>query len=149
MTAFAGFLAEKVERYIELRRSLGFAFSKQASTLRAFIRYVERAELDGPLTRTMTSNFVLSFDGAANSRAVRHGVLRRFCEYLAIYDPRTEALEVEGDPAAADTQRGGVGFAHGGMQPHFAGNPPHGPDGGDADRAIGKHGVALGRSSQA
>jgi integrase len=93
MTAFAGFLAEKVERYIELRRSLGFAFSKQAGTLRAFVRYVERAELDGPLTRTMTSNFVLSFEGAANSRAVRHGVLRRFCEYLAIYDPRTEALE--------------------------------------------------------
>lgn len=93
MTALAGFLAEKVERYIELRRSLGFAFSKQASTLRAFVRYVERAELDGPLTRAMTSNFVLSFEGAANSRAVRHGVLRRFCEYLAIYDPRTEALE--------------------------------------------------------
>jgi len=40
MTAFAGFLAEKVERYIELRRSLGFAFSKQAGTLRAFVRYV-------------------------------------------------------------------------------------------------------------
>jgi integrase len=93
MTAFAGFLAEKVERYIELRRSLGYAFSKQASTLRAFVRYVERAELDAPLTRIMASNFVLSFDGAANSRAVRHGVLRRFCEYLAIYDPRTEALE--------------------------------------------------------
>ncbi len=93
MIAFAGFLAEKVERYIELRRSLGYAFGKQASTLRAFIRYVERAEFDGPLTRITASNFVLSFDGAANSRAVRHGVLRRFCEYLAIYDPRTEALE--------------------------------------------------------
>ena len=29
----------------------------------------------------------------ANGRAIRYGVLRRFCEYLAIYDPRTEALD--------------------------------------------------------
>ena len=51
MTIFAGFLSEKVERYIELRRSLGYAFDKQAGTLRAFVRHVERAELDGPATR--------------------------------------------------------------------------------------------------
>jgi integrase len=93
MTTFAGFLAEKVERYIDQRRALGYAFTKQAGALRAFVGYVERAELDGPLTQTMALNFVLSFGGAANSRAIRHGVLRRFCEYLAVYDPRTEALE--------------------------------------------------------
>jgi hypothetical protein len=84
MTDFARHLGERVERYIELRRSLGYAFNKQAGTLRAFVRYVERAELEGPLTRTMALNFVLSFGGAANSRAARHGVLRRFCGYLAI-----------------------------------------------------------------
>ncbi|WP_292442633.1 hypothetical protein [Mesorhizobium sp.] len=93
MTAFARFLGEKAERYIELRRSLGYAFSKQAGTLRAFVRCVERAQLDGPATRTMALDFALSFSGAANSRATRHGVLRRFYEYLAIYDVRTEALE--------------------------------------------------------
>jgi len=93
MTAFAGFLSEKAERYIELRRSLGYAFNKQAGTLRAFVRYVEQAELDAPATRAMALNFVLSFGGAANSRAIRHGVLRRFFEYLAVYDSRTEGLE--------------------------------------------------------
>ncbi|WP_249729421.1 hypothetical protein [Chelatococcus sp. YT9] len=93
MTAFARFLGEKAERYIELRHSLGYAFSKQAGTLRAFVRYVERAQLDGPATRTMALDFALSFGGAANSRATRHGVLRRFYEYLAVYDTRTEALE--------------------------------------------------------
>jgi integrase len=98
MTAFSRYLGEKVERYIEQRRSLGFAFSKQAGTLRAFVRYVERAELDGPLTRTMALNFVLSFGGAANGRAIRHGVLRRFCEYLAIYAPQTEALDPRAFP---------------------------------------------------
>ena len=41
----------------------------------------------------MALDFVLSFGGAANSRAIRHGVLRRFYEYMAVYDPRTEALE--------------------------------------------------------
>jgi integrase len=86
-------LSEKVERYIELCRSLGYSFKKQAGTLRAFVRHVECRELDGPLTRDMALNFVLSFGGAANSRAVRHGVLRRFCEYLAVYDARTEALD--------------------------------------------------------
>jgi integrase len=93
MTAFAAFLCEKVERYIELRRCLGYAFNKQAGTLRAFVRYVERAQLDAPATRTMALDFVLSFGGATNSRAVRHGVLRRFYGYLAVYDRRTEALE--------------------------------------------------------
>ena len=41
----------------------------------------------------MAQDFVLSFRGAANGRAVRHGVLRQFYEYLALYDARTEALE--------------------------------------------------------
>ncbi|WP_292530414.1 tyrosine-type recombinase/integrase [Mesorhizobium sp.] len=93
MTAFARFLGEKAERYIELRHSLGYAFSKQAGTLRAFVRYVERAQLVAPATRTMALDFALSFGGAANSRVTRHGVLRQFYEYLAVYDVRTEALE--------------------------------------------------------
>jgi integrase len=93
VTAFAASIGEKAEHYIELRRSLGYAFNKQAGTLRAFVRFVERAQLDAPATRTMALDFVLSFGGAANSRAVRHGVLRRFYEYMAVYDPRTEALE--------------------------------------------------------
>ncbi|WP_287367643.1 tyrosine-type recombinase/integrase [Mesorhizobium sp.] len=93
MTGFTRFLGEKVERYIELRHSLGYAFSKQAGTLRAFVRYVERAQLDAPATQTMALDFVLSFGGAANGRATRHGVLRRFYEYLAVYDTQTEALE--------------------------------------------------------
>lgn len=90
---FATFLSEKIERYIELRRSLGYIFDKQAGTLRAFVHHVERLRLDGPATRTMAQDFVLSFRGAANSRAVRHGVLHRFYEYLALYDAQTESLE--------------------------------------------------------
>lgn len=53
MTAFAAFLGDKVERYIELRRSLSYGFNEQAGTLRALARYVKRSQLDGPATRTM------------------------------------------------------------------------------------------------
>jgi integrase len=101
MSAFARILAEKVESYIELRRSLGYSFKKQAATLRSLARFVETEQLGGPLTRGLALNFVLSIEGAANGRAIRHGVLRRFCEYLAVFDPRTEAL----DPRALPRSR--------------------------------------------
>ena len=101
MSAFARILAEKIESYIALRRSLGYSFKKQAATLRALARFVETEQLDGPLTRGMALNFVLSWDGTTNGRAIRHGVLRRFYEYLAIYDARTEAL----DPRALPRSR--------------------------------------------
>jgi integrase len=101
MSSFARTLATRVEDYITLRRSLGYSFQKQAATLRALVQYAEIERLDGPLTRDMALNFVLSWDGTANGRAIRHGVIRRFCEYLAIYDPRTEAL----DPRALPRSR--------------------------------------------
>ena len=101
MSSFARTLAIKVEDYVTLRRSLGYAFQKQAATLRALVQYAKVEQLDGPLTRDMALNFVFSWEGTANGRAIRHGVVRRFCEYLAIYDPRTEAL----DPRALPRSR--------------------------------------------
>lgn len=93
MSSFAKILAERVESYIALRRSLGYAFNNSATILRALVRYVAAEDLDGPLTQDLAVSFVLSWDGTANGRAVRHGVVRRFCDYLAIYDGRTEALD--------------------------------------------------------
>jgi integrase len=101
MSSFARTLAIKVEDYVALRRSLGYAFQKQAATLRALVQYAKVGQLDGPLTRDMALNFVFSWEGTANGRAIRHGVVRRFCEYLTIYDPRTEAL----DPRALPRSR--------------------------------------------
>ena len=101
MSIFAKTLADRVEGYIALRRSLGYAFQKQASILRALVRYVEARQLDGPLTRGMAIAFIFSWEGTANGRAVHHAILRRFCEYLAIFDARTEAL----DPRALPRSR--------------------------------------------
>lgn len=93
MSGFATILAERTEAYIALRRSLGYSLKKQATVLRALVRYIERETLDGPLTQGMALDFVLSWNGTPNGRAIRYGVVRRFADYLAIYDPRTEALD--------------------------------------------------------
>jgi integrase len=94
-------LAVRVEGYIALRRSLGYAFRKQAAILRAFARHAAARRLDGPLTRDAAIDFVLSREETANGHAVSYRVLRRFSEYLAIYDARTEAL----DPRALPRSR--------------------------------------------
>jgi integrase len=83
-------LLKRVEEYIQLRRSLGYTFRKQAATLRRFHRYVQTRRLEGPLTQKMALAFVLASGGTANGRECRYGVLRRFSEYLALYDRRTE-----------------------------------------------------------
>jgi len=80
MSRFAKTLADRVEGYIALRRSLGYAFQKQASILRVLAQYVEALQLDGPLTADLALGFVLAWQGTANGRAIRHGVVRRFCE---------------------------------------------------------------------
>lgn len=98
MTAFAHELADQVAGYVALRRSLGYAFVKQAAVLQALVRHVEAERLDGPLTRAMALDFVLAWKGTANGRAIRHGIVRRFGEYLAVHDPHTEALDARAFP---------------------------------------------------
>ena len=93
MSTFAKLLADRVEGYIALRRSLGYEFEKSSAILRRLARYVGAGQLDGPLTRDMAIKFIFSWEGTANGRAINHGILRRFCEHLAIYDARTEALD--------------------------------------------------------
>jgi integrase len=93
MNTFAAMLLKRVEGYIELRRSLGLGFRKQGATLRRFQRYVAASRLEGPLTQDMALAFSLASSGTANGRECRYGVIRRFSEYLAIFDPRTQRLE--------------------------------------------------------
>ena len=83
MSGFATILADRVEAYIVLRRSLGFSLKKQAAILRSLVRYVELKKLDGPLTRAVALDFVLSWNGTTNGRANRYGVVRCFADYLA------------------------------------------------------------------
>jgi len=128
MSSFAKELADRIEGYIVLRRSLGYAFQKQAAVLRALTRYVEAGQLDGPLTRDMALNFIFSREGTANGRAIRHGIVRRFCAYLAIYDARTETLDPHALPRSraippprilSDTELGSLMSACGRVSPGY------------------------------
>jgi len=47
--------------------------------------------------------FVLDCDVTSNVRARRHAVLRRFAEYLAIFEPRTEVLDPQALPRCRAT----------------------------------------------
>ncbi|PJR10250.1 hypothetical protein CEJ86_29910 [Sinorhizobium meliloti] len=67
MSCFAKTLADRVDGYVTLHRSLGYSFRKQAATLRALVRFVEAKRLDGPLTQAMALDFVVSWDGSAMS----------------------------------------------------------------------------------
>jgi len=101
MSAFASELAAKIVEYIRLRRSLGYVFQVQAATLQAFEKFVRRCGHDGPLTNELAVTFVLACDVTPTIRARRYGVLRRFAEYLSVFDGRTEAL----DPRALPRSR--------------------------------------------
>lgn len=93
MSAFDELLAESVRGYVRLRRSAGYDFRSQAATLESFRLFVEQRGYAGPLTREIAMVFVLSQAVTPNVRARRHGVLRRFAEYLVVFDGRTELLD--------------------------------------------------------
>jgi integrase len=101
MNDFIRQLDRSIESYIQLQHSLGYDFEKQASTLRAFLGDVKNRQLQGPLTQAIVLDFVRFRNATANCRAVRYGVLRRFAEYFAVYDSRTERL----DPRALPRSR--------------------------------------------
>ena len=93
MSTFASTVAASVEGYITLRRSLGYQFRKQAALLHAFLHYLRSAHIRGPLTQAVALDFVMLRGGTPNGRAVRYGVIRRFAEYHAAFDTRTESLD--------------------------------------------------------
>jgi integrase len=93
MNPFSRLLADKIEGYITLRRSLGYVFQSQAATLRAFCHFVEGGNHPGPLTGHLALTFVLSCPVTPPVRARRYGVLRRFAEYFSVFDIRTQRFD--------------------------------------------------------
>ena len=56
MSTFARRLVDHINRYVELRRSLGYSFESQAATLQAFGRFVKRRSEAGPLTQHLVAH---------------------------------------------------------------------------------------------
>jgi len=98
MNTFVCRLVDRINRYVELRRSLGYSFESQAATLRAFGRFVRRRAEVGPLTQRLVLTFVLGCPVTPNVRARRYAVLKSFADYFAIFDSRTEALDPQALP---------------------------------------------------
>ena len=103
MNDFPRFLSDRIDDYIQLRRSLGYVFHAQAATLKALCRFSEQACHAGPLTRQLAMAFVFSRNVTPNVRARRHAVLVRFAEYLSVFDPHTEALDPRALPRSHAT----------------------------------------------
>lgn len=93
MTTFATTVAASIESYIALQHSLGYEFRKQAASLYAFLRYVRATHARGPLSQALSLDFVMASDLTPNGKAIRYAVIRRFAEYHAAFDPRTEPLD--------------------------------------------------------
>ncbi|MGI9285028.1 MAG: tyrosine-type recombinase/integrase [Pseudomonadales bacterium] len=90
MNAFTHLVADKIEDYITLCRSLGYVFQTQSATLRAFCRFIESDDQSGPLTEDLALQFILSCDVTPTVRARRYSVLGRFAEYLSVFDAHTQ-----------------------------------------------------------
>ena len=94
MKSFNSVIGEHLIAYITLQRALGFQFERQVSGLRAFDEYLVQRGNPQPLTQELVVDFASADpSGSADKRARRYNVVRRFCEYLATYDPKAPTLD--------------------------------------------------------
>jgi hypothetical protein len=93
MNTFVTALSIRVESYIALQHALGYQFHKQAASLRHFCGYVHGIDSSGPLSQPLAVDFVMPSDLTFNGGAIRYGVIRRFSQYYAAFDPHTGSFD--------------------------------------------------------
>lgn len=98
MSAFVRRVAASIDNYLALQHSLGYQFRKQAGSLHVFLRYVRSTRALAPLTQALAMECVMASNLTPNGRAIRYAVIRRFAEYHAAFDPRTERLDRQALP---------------------------------------------------
>ena len=99
MRTFSSALADRLGAYVKLQRALGYQFEHQAVHLYAFDEYLVQRGHTEPVTQEIVIAFAT--DGPSSSmdrRARRYHVVRRFCEYLATYDPQAPVLDPHAVP---------------------------------------------------
>jgi integrase len=99
MRTFSSALADRLGAYVKLQRALGYQFEHQAVHLHAFDEYLVQRGHTEPVTQEIVIAFAT--DGPSSSmdrRARRYHVIRRFCEYLATYDPQAPVLDPHAVP---------------------------------------------------
>ena len=83
-----------IASYVSLQRKLGLQFRRQAQVLSAFDQYVRQRSYQGRLTQELalayaTHNPLIS----TNEAAYRYQFIRRFADYLVLFEPRTPRLD--------------------------------------------------------
>ena len=96
-------LAEQLERYLALRRALGFQLTEHGRVLGAFVADLERK---GDTSVTVAAALAWASSAATDNQAARRlSMLRRFAVYLSAFDPATEVPPINLGPAGPTRSR--------------------------------------------
>ena len=86
-------IAEQVSQYIQFKRSCGYKFETQGKELILFAKYAELTGHKGPLTLELAVRWARLPENADRRYwAIRYGHVRRFSQYMILFDPDTEIL---------------------------------------------------------
>jgi integrase len=83
-------LANHVDEYLALRRSLGFALKREEQLLGEFVAYLEAAGAENVRSELAIAWAKLPSEASPNHWSKRLGVVRRFAIYLATIEETTE-----------------------------------------------------------
>jgi integrase len=83
-------LRKALEEYLAVRRALGFQLSREAITLKEFVRFAERENASFITTDLALRWATQPQDAHSTWWAKRLGMVRRFAQYRVALDPRTE-----------------------------------------------------------
>ncbi len=86
-------MVEQVNQYIQFKRSCGYKFETQGKELILFAKYAELTGHKGPLTLELAVRWARLPENADRRYwAIRYGHVRRFSQYIILFDPDTEIL---------------------------------------------------------
>jgi integrase len=90
-TQFQSLLALKLESFVRLKQATGRDYEDQAWLLGLFDRFLVEEDFDETrITREIVESYQQTFAGLSDgSRSNRFGVMRQFCEYLALDVPES------------------------------------------------------------
>jgi integrase len=84
-------MTDRVADYLTYRRSLGYKLRIEGYLLKTFARFADESGHRGPLTVDLALSWSTSPHWASREyHSRRLGVLRRFAQYMAVFEPCTE-----------------------------------------------------------
>ncbi|MHB8279724.1 MAG: tyrosine-type recombinase/integrase [Candidatus Humimicrobiaceae bacterium] len=86
-------IAQQVSQYLQFKRSCGYKFDTQGKELILFARYAKLTGHEGPLTLELAVRWAKFPENADRQYwAIRYDHVRRFGQYIILFDPNTEIL---------------------------------------------------------